>query len=112
MRVTPTQKGLGFWNEGAVTGHVPWQMVPLGGARGLKLAGAKGLEIRIESDPPGKAGGLTYSETKLHSQPHREIWLQGRAAGRYVVSTGHSGAKAARLEAEVFEQRTIRIAYY
>jgi hypothetical protein len=62
-------------------GAMPWQMVPLAGARGLKLLDGPDLDIFIDHRIGGGGvwGGLIFSETQLVGARHREIWLQGRS---------------------------------
>jgi hypothetical protein len=113
MQFTPKEANLGF--DGGVTGSLPWQMVPAGGARGLNLSQGQNLEIKIEpagAPESGAIGGLGFSETKLATSAHREIWIQGRVRGRYLVSAARSGIPVVPLEAEVFTERVVKIAYY
>jgi hypothetical protein len=106
--------GLG-WDAG-LAGAVPWQMVPMGGARGIKLIGGADLQIRCRPANIGSGApdGLTYSETALTAAAHREIWLQGRQKGQYVVEAfkPESGIVVAMLGAGVFPLRTVKVAYY
>jgi len=111
MQFTPKEANLGF--EAGAAGSMPWQMVPAGGARGLKLSQAQNLEIKIDPAPGGGVpGGLGFSETKLTSTTQREIWIQGRVPGRYLVSAAKAGVPVVPLEAEVFAERVVKIAFY
>ena len=111
MQFVPKEAHLGF--EAATPGSMPWQMVPAGGARGLKLSGAQNLEFMTERVPgSGVSGGLGLSETKLNSTAGREIWIQGRVPGRYLVSASRGGVPVVPLEAEVFPERLVKIAFY
>src|SRR5215216_1850170 len=106
--------GLG-WDTGPA-GAVPWQMVPMGGARGIKLIGGADLQIRCRpaNIASGAPDGLTYTETALTGAAHREIWLQGRNKGEYVVEAfkPESGVVVAMLGAGVFPLRMVKVAYY
>jgi hypothetical protein len=111
MQFTPKEANLGF--EAGTAGSMPWQMVPAGGARGLKLSQAQNLEIKIDPAPgSGAPGGLGSSETKLNSTTQREVWIQGRVPGRYLVSAAKAGVPVVPLEAEVFAERVVKIAFY
>jgi hypothetical protein len=112
MQWLPKEQSHGF--ERLSGSALPWQMVPRGGARGLKLVEAKGLEIKIEAIAGSSSarGGLTYTETKVGAPANREIWLQGHIPGRYLVSAARSGVPVAPLEAEVFAGRVVKIAFY
>ena len=112
-RFTNKDSQLGF-DPGAGGAEPPWQMVPLGGARGIKLHDAKGMDIVIGPDGGSTApdGGLIYSETPI-SAAHREIWLQGRAVGAYSVrAVDGTGVIRGRMAAAVFSERLVKIAYY
>jgi len=111
MQFAPKEASLGF--EAGTGGSMPWQMVPAGGARGLMLSQAQNLEIKIDPAPGGGVpGGLGLSETKPNSSTQREIWIQGRVRGRYLVSAAKAGVPVAPLEAEVFPERVVKIAFY
>ncbi|HKO48380.1 MAG TPA: hypothetical protein VJV79_11680 [Polyangiaceae bacterium] len=60
----------------------------------------------------GLSGGLGLSETKLNSTAAREIWIQGRVPGRYLVSASRGGVPVVPLEAEVFPEKVVKIAFY
>ena len=111
MRFAPKEAKLGF--DAGVVGSLPWQMVPLYGARGLKVTGAAKLQIKIEPIyGSGASDGLRHSETQLYSTTDREIWIQGRAPGRYLVGAASSGIPVMQLEAHVLKERVVKIAYY
>ena len=111
MQFVPKEAHVGF--EAGTAGSLPWQMVPAGGARGLKLSHSQNLQFIVEPVPgSGVSGGLGVSETKLSSIVEREIWIQGRVKGRYMVSASRGGAPVVPLEAEVFPERLVKIAYY
>lgn len=85
------------------------------GARGVALLDGDASEIEIvTADPACPKDGLTYSETSLIGGRSREIWLQGRASGRYVVQAVNPESRAVRawLGADVFRERKVRIAFY
>ena len=84
-----------------------WQMVPSGGARGLKLYDGTGLNLRMKWDK------LTYNEVQLTGSDHREIWVSGQKPGTGVLEAyGSDYQTKASIDLEVFEQRTLDVAYF
>jgi hypothetical protein len=105
--------GQGF--DPGLKGSLPWQMLPLGGTRGIKLMNGRGLDIRIESHKTGQvSNGITFTETEIPEGPHRELLLQGNEPGRYrVCALAPCGpTPIAILQTEVFPERIIRIAAF
>lgn len=113
MRFEPLQKDLGF--EIAVTGALPWQMVPRGGARGVLLLDAPDYALRTTSlAGGGEPGGLTMYETTDSSSTRREIWLSGQKKGKYELQVLSKTGPAVvySLAVDVLNERTIKVAYY
>jgi hypothetical protein len=90
-----------------------WQMVPLGGSRGLRLLEGPDMDLVVWRRG-GTIGGVTFDEVAVPMPGQREIWVQGHALGEYVLEAHDrgSGKIQAKADLEVLREREIKIAYF
>jgi hypothetical protein len=110
LKFEPVQQNLGF--EQTVPGGLPWQMVPLGGSRGVLLVDAPGNELRASQLFGGDS--FTFSEAGDSVSARREIWVQGRKPGRYELQVISLNGPTViySLFVEVFAERAVKVAFY
>lgn len=112
ISIEPLQAGLGY--ELVPGGNLPWQMVPLGGARGIKITGAEGRTLQVTNISGGPASGLIFNEVDSNGAPFRIFWLAGITAGSYVVNVidPESRFVAWSIGVDVLAERSVKVAWY